>query len=80
MADEAKDYVSYRRKKQFLMLGPKTATAVELGLGAKSLPAHARLKEMPPNSMCKFTTRIGSVAEFDAVVQAWVRQSFEEAG
>ncbi len=75
-----KDYISYRRKKQFLMLGPKTATAVELGFGAKTLAADPRLKEMPPNSMCKFTTRIGSVAEFDATMQAWVRQSFEEAG
>jgi 3-methyladenine DNA glycosylase/8-oxoguanine DNA glycosylase len=39
-----KDYISYRRKKQFLMAGPKTATAVELGFGAKALPANARLK------------------------------------
>lgn len=75
-----KDYISYRRKKQFLMVGPKTATAVELGFGAKALPAHARLKEMPPNSMCKFTTRVGSVAEVDAVVRKWIETSYHEAG
>ncbi|MEZ4457991.1 MAG: DUF4287 domain-containing protein, partial [Gemmatimonadales bacterium] len=37
-----KGYVSYRRKKQFVMVGPKTNTAVELGLGAKTLPADTR--------------------------------------
>jgi hypothetical protein len=75
-----KDYISYRRKKQFLMVGPKTATSVELGFGAKALPAHERLKEMPPNSMCKFTTRVGSTAEVDAVVKEWIETSFRDAG
>src|SRR5690606_37901740 len=58
-----KGYVSYRRKKQFAMVGPKTKTAVEVGLAAKSLPADPRLKEMPPASMCRHTTRLSSVAE-----------------
>ena len=75
-----KDYISYRRKKQFLMVGPKTATAVELGFGAKALSGDARLKEMPPNSMCKFTTRLSSPAEVDATVRQWIVQSFDEAG
>lgn len=75
-----KDYISYRRKKQFLMVGPKTATAVELGFGAKALSGDARLKEMPPNSMCKFTARVSSPAEVDATVRQWIVRSFEEAG
>lgn len=75
-----KDYISYRRKKQFLMVGPKTATAVELGFGAKALPAHERLKEMPPNSMCKYTTRVSSAAEIDAVVKQWIVKAYDEAG
>lgn len=58
----------------------KTATAVEIGFGAKALPTHARLKVMPPNSMCRFTTRIGSVAEVDAELTAWIRQAYGEAG
>jgi hypothetical protein len=75
-----KDYISYRRKKQFLMVGPKTNTAVELGFGARSLPGDARLKEMPPNSMCKFTTRVGSPAEVDATVRRWIELSYADAG
>jgi hypothetical protein len=75
-----KDYISYRRKKQFLMVGPKTNTAVEIGLFCKSLPAHARLKEQPANAMCRYTTRVSSPAEVDATLAKWMRQSFDEAG
>ncbi len=75
-----KDYVSYRRKKQFVMIGPKTATAVEVGLAAKQLPTHARLKEMPPKSMCRYTTRLSSVAEIDGTLKGWIRAAYDEAG
>jgi hypothetical protein len=75
-----KGYVSYRRKKQFVMVGPKTNTQVELGFGAKSLPSHPRLKEMPPNSMCRYTTRVSSAGEVDAQVAKWIRASWVEAG
>jgi len=75
-----KDYISYRRKKQFLMVGPKTNTAVELGLFSKTLKAHARLKAMPAGGMCPFTTRVSTPAEVDAVVKGWIEQSYADAG
>lgn len=75
-----KGYVSYRRAKQFAMVGPKTKTAIEVGLAAKALSAHARLKEMPPASMCRYTTRISEPSEVDATFEGWLRQSFTEAG
>lgn len=75
-----KGYVSYRRKKQFAMVGPKTKTAVEIGLAAKSLPADPRLKEMPPNSMCRYTTRVSTPAEVDSAVARWLEASYDEAG
>jgi hypothetical protein len=62
------------------MVGPKTKTAVEIGLAAKKLPADKRLKEMPPNSMCRYTTRVSSPADIDAAVEGWIRTSFDEAG
>jgi hypothetical protein len=75
-----KDYISYRRKKQFLMVGPKTNTAVELGLFSKTLKAHARLKAMPAGGMCPFTTRLSTAAEVDALVKGWIEQSYADAG
>jgi hypothetical protein len=80
--DEApkKAYVSLRRKKQFAMLGPATKDSVEIGLNAKDLPAHARLKPQPAGSMCSVTTRITSAAEVDAQLQGWLRQAYDAAG
>jgi hypothetical protein len=74
-----KGYVSYRRRKQFAMVGPKTKTAIEVGLGAKALGADARLKEMPPASMCRFTTRVTSLAAVDAKLRGWLKTSYDEA-
>ena len=75
-----KSYVSLRRKKQFAMLGPATKDAVEIGLNARDLPAHARLKVVPPGGMCQATTRIGSVAEVDAQLVGWLKQAYDAAG
>lgn len=75
-----KTYVSLRRKKQFAMVGPATKDSVEIGLNAKDLPAHARLKLQPTSSMCNATTRITSAAEVDAQLQSWLRRAYDAAG
>lgn len=75
-----KSYVSLRRKRQFAMVGPATKEAIEIGLNAKNLPLHARLKAQPPGSMCQATTRIGSAREFDATLKEWIKQAYDAAG
>ncbi len=75
-----KSYISLRRKKQFAMVGPATKDAVEIGLNAKDLPPHERLKVQPPGSMCQATTRISSVAEIDTVLKGWLKRAYEAAG
>ena len=75
-----KSYVSLRRKQQFAMLGPATLAQLELGLNIKALPPSPRLKTQPPASMCQYTVRVGSPAEIDAELLAWVRSAFEAAG
>jgi hypothetical protein len=75
-----KAYVSLRRKKQFAMVGPATKDSIEIGLNAKDLPAHARLKVQPAGGMCQATTRISSASEIDAPLKAWLKQAFDAAG
>jgi hypothetical protein len=75
-----KSYVSLRRQKQFAKVGPATKDSVEIGLNAKDLPAHARLKLQPTGSMCNATTRITSAAEVDAQLQGWLRRAYDAAG
>jgi len=75
-----KTYISLRRKKQFATVGPATRESVEIGLNAKDLPSHPRLKVQPPGSMCQATTRITSPAEVDALLQGWLKQAYDAAG
>ena len=75
-----KTYISLRRKKQFAMVGPATKDSVEIGLNAKDLPAHTRLKVQPPGSMCNATTRITSAAEVDTLLKIWLRRAYDAAG
>jgi predicted transport protein len=74
-----KSYVSLRRRKQFAMVGPATAKAIEIGLNAKSLPRDPRLKVMPSGSMCQATTRIETAADLDARLIEWIQQAFDES-
>jgi hypothetical protein len=62
------------------MVGPATKDSVEIGLNAKDLPTHARLKLQPPGSMCNATTRITSEAEVDTLLQGWLRTAYDAAG
>jgi hypothetical protein len=75
-----KTYVSLRRKKQFATVGPATKECVEIGLNAKELPPHSRLKVQPPGSMCQATTRISSAAEVDPLLKKWLKQAYDAAG
>ena len=72
-----KTYLSLRRKKQFAMVGPATKDQIEIGLNAKSLPAHARLKALPPGGMCQYAVRLSSVAEVDAALLDWIRAAYD---
>lgn len=75
-----KSYLSLRRKKQFAMLGPATKDLVELGLNARELPPHARLKAMPAGGMCQYTVRLGSASEIDGQLLGWARAAYDAAG
>jgi hypothetical protein len=77
---QKKTYISLRRKKQFAMVGPATKDSVEIGINAKDLPAHARLKAQPPGSMCNATTRITRTDEVDAQLAGWLKQAYDAAG
>ena len=75
-----KTYVSYRRKKQFAMIGPATKTQVEVGLNVKGLKASDRLKELPAGQMCNYKIRLGDIKEVDAELIAWIKTAYEAAG
>jgi hypothetical protein len=75
-----KTYVSYRRKKQFAMIGPATKTQVEVGLNAKGLKPTSRLQELPAGGMCNYKVRLGAVSEVDAELTGWITTAYQAAG
>lgn len=74
-----KGYVSLRRKRQFVMIGPKTNTRFEVGINAKDLKKNARLLEQPKGSMCNYIVNLSDVKEVDSELIAWLRSAFESA-
>ena len=74
-----KTYVSYRRKKQFAMIGPATRTRVEVGLNVKGLQATDRLQALPAGQMCNYKVKLTHVQEVDAELVAWIRLAYESA-
>lgn len=80
--DEApkKTYVSYRRRKQFAMIGPATNTRVEVGLNAKDLNATGRLLELPAGQMCNYKVRLTEASDVDAELIAWLKTAFTRSG
>jgi hypothetical protein len=62
------------------MVGPATKDSIEIGLNAKDLPPHGRLKIQPPGGMCQATTRVSNTAEIDANLKGWLKRAYDAAG
>lgn len=75
-----KGYVSLRRKKQFVMIGPKTNTRFEVGINAKDLKKNPRLLEQPKGSMCNYIVHVTDAKEVDSELIAWIKSAYEGAG
>jgi predicted transport protein len=75
-----KTYVSYRRKKQFVMIGPATNTRVEVGLNVKGVDATERLQALPAGQMCNYKVKLTDAAEVDAELLAWIAMAYASAG
>lgn len=74
-----KSYLSLRRRKQFATVGPATKDRIEIGLNARELPAHPRLKVLPPDGMCQYTLRLGDADDIDADLLGWLRAAYDSA-
>lgn len=75
-----KAYVSYRRKKQFAMVGPATNTRVEVGLNVKGLKADPRLVEQGAGKMCNYIVKLTNPQEVDQTLLGWLRAAYDAAG
>ena len=75
-----KGYGSLRRKKLFAMIGPGSATRVDVGLNMKGAAATGRLLAEKPGGMCQYKVKLAGPTEVDAEVIGWIRQAYDAAG
>jgi hypothetical protein len=75
-----KGYVALRRKKQFVMLGPKTADRAELGINLKDDVASDRIVAQKPGGMCQYAVALTAPDDVDAEVLSVLRRAYDAAG
>lgn len=76
-----KAYVSFRRRKQFALMQPSTATRLDVGLNLKGVEPSERLEASGSfNAMCTHRVRVGSATDVDAELIGWLREAYGRAG
>ena len=76
-----KAYVSVRRKKQFAILQPSTATRFDVGINLKGTAPSGRLEASGNfNSMVSHRVRLAQAKEVDKELLGWLRTAYEQAG
>ena len=76
-----KGYLSLRRKKQFAMIQPTTATRIDLGLILKEVPATERLESAVGfNALFTHRVRVNTINDVNAQVISWLKQAYDLAG
>lgn len=75
-----KGYLSLRRKKQFVMIGPKTNTRFEVGINARDLPKSPRLLEQPKGGMCNYIVNLTDAEQVDSELIGWIKSAYAGAG
>ena len=76
-----KGYVSLRRKKQFAMIQPTTATRIDVGLILKEVPTTERLESAANfNALFTHRVRVNTINDVDAQVITWLKQAYDLAG
>ena len=72
-----KGYVSLRRKRQFVMLGPGSKGRLEIGLNMKGIEGTERLFPQTNNLMCQYKVFISSADEIDEELLQWINTAYQ---
>jgi predicted transport protein len=75
-----KAYVSVRRKKQFAIIQPSTATRVDVGIKLKDTEAAGRLENSGNfNGMVSHRVKVGELGEVNSDLVDWLKQAYNQA-
>jgi hypothetical protein len=75
-----KTYVSLRRRKQFALIQPSSASRIDVGINLKGAAPTKRLEVSGSfNAMVSHRVRVGNVKEIDDELVAWLKNAYEGA-
>ncbi len=75
-----KTYVSFRRRKQFALAQPSTATRLDVGINLPGVSPRGRLEASASfNAMVSHRVRVAGMGEIDQELLAWLRTAYERA-
>jgi predicted transport protein len=69
--------VSFRRSKQFALVGPGSKTRLDVGLNLKGVPATDRLEAW--TGMCTHRVRVEKLGDVDKQLLGWLRDAYDKA-
>lgn len=75
-----KGSAALRRKKQFAMVGPKSANSIEIGINLKAEVTSERIVAQKPGGMCQHAVRVSSAHDVDQEVVSAMKEAFDAAG
>jgi len=75
-----KGYVSLRRKKQFVMIGPATNTRGRSRTEHEGRRTYAASRSHAAGGMCQYKVKLAAPSEVDAELIGWIRRAYDSAG
>jgi len=74
-----KGYLSLKRKRQFMMIGPKTNTRLEIGINLKDVLNSEIFIPQPKGSMCQYIVRLSSVEEVNDEIINVIKLAYNQS-
>lgn len=74
-----KGYLSLKQKRQFMMIGPKSNTRIEIGINLKDLLENDRFIPQPKGSMCQYIVKISNIDDVNNELIDILRLAYEQS-
>ena len=74
-----KGYLSLRKKRQFLMIGPGSRGRLEIGLNIKGVEGDERFTAQLAGGMCQFKVFLTDLNDVDDDLIRWIKLAYDQA-
>jgi len=76
---QKKGYLSLKCKRQFMMIGPKTNTRIEIGINIKDELNNELFIPQPKGSMCQYIVKISNIEDVNDEIINVLRLAYNQS-